>query len=78
MIERGCIKEASWWIVHTVRMLQHQHQVRARDRSMLIWALAANPACRFYEAQGGKPLRNRKREIGGTNLPEVGFGWHEL
>lgn len=43
--------------------------------SMLIWALAANPACRFYEALGGLLVERKPIEIGGATLEEVAYGW---
>jgi GNAT superfamily N-acetyltransferase len=46
--------------------------------SMLIWALTANPACKFYEAMGGKQLREKKVEIGRQKLMEVAFGWMDI
>jgi GNAT superfamily N-acetyltransferase len=49
---------------------QHGHQ------SMLIWVLRDNqPARRFYEALGGKAVRERSIEIGGAPLPEVAYGY---
>jgi GNAT superfamily N-acetyltransferase len=46
--------------------------------TMLIWVLRDNPACRFYEAIGGKYLRERDVDIRGQNLPEVAYGWDDL
>jgi len=44
--------------------------------SMVIWVLRDNqPARRFYEALGGKAVRERSIEIGGAQLPEVGYGY---
>ncbi len=43
--------------------------------SMLIWALADNPACHFYEKLGGKRIDTAEIEIGGKRLGEVAFGW---
>ena len=45
-------------------------------RSMLIWVLRDNHhARRFYEALGGKAVRERSVVIGGAALPEVGYGY---
>ena len=45
-------------------------------QSMLIWVLRDNhPARRFYEALGGKAVRERSIDIGGAPLPEVGYGY---
>lgn len=46
--------------------------------SMLIWALEENPACRFYEALGGKKMDTKEIEIGGKKLIEVAYGWATL
>ncbi|NMF61029.1 GNAT family N-acetyltransferase [Pseudanabaena yagii] len=43
--------------------------------SMLIWALADNPACNFYKALGGQQVYEKEVEIGGKQLIEVAFGW---
>jgi ribosomal protein S18 acetylase RimI-like enzyme len=51
----------------------------ARDlRSLLVWVLEGNPACRFYETMGGRVARRRTVELGGARLPELGYGWDEL
>ena len=47
--------------------------------SMLLWVLQDNrPACRFYEALGGKEVGEKTIEIGGANLIEVAYGWKDL
>ena len=46
--------------------------------SMLIWALEENPACRFYEALGGKKIDTAKIEIDGQKLSEIAYGWDDL
>jgi ribosomal protein S18 acetylase RimI-like enzyme len=46
-------------------------------RAMLVWVLADNPMRRFYEALGGRLLRERKIEIGGVALDEVAYGWQD-
>lgn len=47
--------------------------------SMLLWVLQDNrPACRFYEALGGKKVREKTIEIGGANLVEVAYGWQDI
>ena len=46
--------------------------------SMLIWALAENPACRFYEALGGKAIDTEEIEMGGKQLSETAYGWENL
>lgn len=44
-------------------------------RAMLVWALAANPYRRFYEALGGTLCRARPIEIGGVVLEAVAYGY---
>ncbi len=46
--------------------------------SMLIWALKENPACRFYEALGGKEIDTAEIEIDGKKLSEIAYGWDEI
>jgi ribosomal protein S18 acetylase RimI-like enzyme len=43
--------------------------------SMLLWVLADNPSCRFYEALGGKRVKSKFETIGGATLEEVAYGW---
>jgi ribosomal protein S18 acetylase RimI-like enzyme len=43
--------------------------------SLLLWVLKANPARHFYEALGGKVLREREVQIGNERLFEVAYGW---
>lgn len=44
--------------------------------SMIIFALAENPACKFYEAIGGKRIGTEEIEIGGEEFTEIVFGWN--
>jgi ribosomal protein S18 acetylase RimI-like enzyme len=46
--------------------------------TMLLWVLAENPACHFYEALGGKLVRTAQFEIGGVMLDEVAYGWMDI
>lgn len=46
--------------------------------TMLIWAIEDNPACRFYEALGGKKIDTTEIEIAGKKLSEVAYGWDDL
>lgn len=46
--------------------------------SMLIWVLTENPACRFYEALGGKTIDTEEIEIGGKQLSETAYGWADI
>lgn len=43
--------------------------------SMIIWAIEENPACRFYEALGGKKIDTAEIEIEGKKLSEIAYGW---
>ncbi|MFB2893443.1 N-acetyltransferase family protein [Aerosakkonemataceae cyanobacterium BLCC-F50] len=47
-------------------------------KSMLVWVLVDNPACQFYTALGGEPVREKEIEIGGKRLIEVAYGWKNL
>lgn len=46
--------------------------------TMLIWVLAGNPACRFYEAMGGKRVGSKPIEIGDAMLEELSYGWEDI
>ncbi|WP_458464385.1 N-acetyltransferase family protein [Paenibacillus sp.] len=47
-------------------------------RSLMIWALERNPACRFYEKMGGTPVQTQQIQIGGQELVEVAYGWEDI
>ncbi|GLG02286.1 putative N-acetyltransferase YuaI [Alicyclobacillus hesperidum subsp. aegles] len=55
-----------------------QHLVSTDFHSMLIWVLADNPACHFYESLGGVPIIEQDVEIDGKSLREIGYGWGNL
>ncbi|HET7081715.1 MAG TPA: GNAT family N-acetyltransferase [Chloroflexia bacterium] len=42
---------------------------------LLVWVLADNPACRFYERLGGRRVYEKPVEVGGVPLPLAGYGW---
>jgi GNAT superfamily N-acetyltransferase len=45
-------------------------------REVIIWTFEANLSARtFYSARGGKLVERRVREIAGSQLAEVGFGY---
>lgn len=46
--------------------------------SMLVWVIAVNPACKFYESLGGIQLRRQMIDIGGTLVEEVAYGWNDI
>lgn len=55
-----------------------QYLIDNNYHSMVIFALEENPACRFYEAIGGKLIGKEEIEIGGKPLLEVVYGWTEM
>jgi len=46
--------------------------------SMLVWVLADNPACSFYEALGGRRVSDKKISLGGGTFVEIGYGWKDI
>lgn len=46
--------------------------------SMLLWVLADNPACEFYEALGAKRIREKITAVGGVEVVEAAYGWRNL
>jgi ribosomal protein S18 acetylase RimI-like enzyme len=48
---------------------------QANIHSMLVWVLADNPACKFYEALGGQKIEEKILQIAGVELNEVAYGW---
>lgn len=46
--------------------------------SMMLWVLASNPACRFYEALGGQVIKQRQYQVGGASYDELAYGWKDL
>jgi GrpB-like predicted nucleotidyltransferase (UPF0157 family) len=47
-------------------------------RSMIVWVLKENPACRFYESLGGRPAGSKSVVIGRETLQEAAYGWTTL
>lgn len=43
--------------------------------AVLAWVVAANPACRFYEALEGQRVRVKQEAIGDVLLDEIAYGW---
>jgi GNAT superfamily N-acetyltransferase len=54
------------------RLLQQDYH------SMLIWALAENPAVGFYQHLGGIPIREKYSDFDNHSLREIGFGWKNI
>jgi len=46
--------------------------------SFLVWVLKANPACRFYEALGGRYLREKEIKVGQERLLEIAYRWNDM
>ena len=46
--------------------------------SLLVWVLAGNPACRFYEALGGREVSRRAVDDAGVTLHEIAYGWEDI
>lgn len=62
------------WLTHAVA----RHLAADGLRSLLVWALAANPNRGFHEALGGAQVFKQETEISGQVLPEVGYGWLDI
>jgi GNAT superfamily N-acetyltransferase len=52
--------------------------VAVGHQGMLLWVLADNPACRYYETIGGVRIDSKMETFGGVTLEEVAFGWPNL
>lgn len=46
--------------------------------SMLVWVLADNPACQFYQALGGREVKQKQVEFDGVKLNEIAYGWIDI
>ena len=44
----------------------------------VLWMLADNPTRFFYEGLGGERVGERVDRMGGVDVEEVAFGWHDL
>ena len=44
-------------------------------RSMVVWVLAGNPACGFYERLGGRLVAREQRDLYGFKVDEVAYAW---
>ena len=45
---------------------------------LIVWAARDNPACRFYEWLGGRPMGEKVVEVGGKELLDVAYVWPAL
>jgi GNAT superfamily N-acetyltransferase len=59
---------------YLVRAIAH-HLAKENIHSLLVWALAENPACQFYAALGGQRIDEKEIVIGGQALLEYAYGW---
>lgn len=46
--------------------------------SMLVYVLSDNPSREFYEKMGGKYVREKPIEFGGSSLLEAAYGWDDI
>jgi ribosomal protein S18 acetylase RimI-like enzyme len=79
--------------LHTIYLL-HSHQRRGlgrslfrfvaawlaaqRKQSVFVWVARDNPSRAFYEALGGRLLRESRTELLGQTIDEVGYGWQDV
>uniref|UniRef100_A0AAE9Q0S8 GNAT family N-acetyltransferase n=1 Tax=Paenibacillus polymyxa TaxID=1406 RepID=A0AAE9Q0S8_PAEPO len=57
-----------------LRLLQHFNSMDIH--SIIVWVLADNPACTFYERLGAKLIVEQHIiNMGGKNLNMVAYGW---
>ncbi|MDP1512369.1 GNAT family N-acetyltransferase [Paenibacillus ottowii] len=57
-----------------LRLLQHFNSMDIH--SVMVWVLADNPACTFYERLGAKPVVEQHIiNMGDKNLNMVAYGW---
>ncbi len=48
---------------------------RAGYSAVMLWVLADNPACKFYERMGGQPISERTTDYSGKVVREIAYGW---
>ncbi|MCW3792087.1 GNAT family N-acetyltransferase [Paenibacillus sp. LS1] len=68
--QTGIGQQLATHVVHHLRTLNM--------KSLILWALERNSACRFYEKMGGVPVHTQSIRIGGQDLIEVGYGWEDM
>ena len=47
-------------------------------RSLFVWVARDNPSRAFYEALGGRLVRERREKLFGQSVDEVGYGWDDM
>ncbi|NJO42750.1 MAG: GNAT family N-acetyltransferase [Cyanobacteria bacterium CRU_2_1] len=62
-------------IGHQLTLAIKNQFAEANIYSMLVWVLADNSACHFYEALGGQKIGEQPITIGGATLKEIAYGW---
>lgn len=46
-------------------------------QSILVWVLADNPACKFYQSLGGQEIERKLVNFNGSKLQEIAYGWQD-
>ena len=46
--------------------------------SILVWVLADNPACQFYQSLGGREVERKLINFDGSKLQEIAYGWQDM
>ena len=60
-------------------MTSAMHQlVKQGMREIIVWVLADNPACAFYEALGGQLIQEKSLHRGDKILLERAYGWDDV
>lgn len=54
------------------------HFLQQGMTTLLVWVLAANPACAFYEALGGKRVHTKTIQRSEKLLQEIAYGWEDI
>ena len=47
-------------------------------QSLFVWVARDNPSRAFYEAMGGRLVRERRAELFGQQIDEVAYGWDDI
>ena len=51
---------------------------RSGLNSILVWVLADNPACKFYQSLGGQEVERKLVNFNGSKLQEIAYGWQDI
>ena len=46
--------------------------------SILVWVLADNSACQFYQSLGGQEVERKLIDFNGSKLHEIAYGWQDM